>query len=411
MKKYDFSKRHWMIVILCFVMFIMNNACSTDGENVLLPKIAEANGWEYTAVLNIASIAGMLSVIIQLIAGRVCAKKGPKFVMVCCMICSAAFLLIYGCSTKLWMLAIGLFGVIGCSMSSIFIGITALIANWFPRKKGLAMGIVSMGPPVCTIIMISVLTMLINYAGLSRGVMVISAAVIILAIAAFFIVYDKPEMCGETPDNISAEEMAKFVEEEKNTATLTTKDILKIKDFWLIVGVVGILSLVTTGLMAQFLVRYTTSGYKESTAIMMLSITAIVGIFGSVLCGNMVNRLGTKRAYVFYVIIYVVALLINSTNIKVLVILSIPLLGLIITVLHNFMTAFQVSVFGRTNYSVANSLVFPIINTMGQGAFMVISLCIKAFGEVRYAYVIFAVLLIVSLVLSRFIDTKYEDEK
>lgn len=411
MKKYDFSKRHWMIVILCFVMFVMSNACATDGENVLLPRIAEANGWEYTDVLNIASIAGMLSIIIQLIAGRICAKKGTKFVIISCLICSSVFMLIYGCSTQLWMLAIGLFGVIGCAMSSIFIGITSLIANWFPRKKGLAMGIVSMGPPVCTIIMVSVLTMLINYAGLSRGVMVISGSVILLAIAAYFIVFDKPEMCGETPDNISEEEMKLFVEEEANTATLTTKELVKMKDFWLIVAVVGILSLVTTGLMAQFLVRYTTSGYKESTAIMMLSVTAAVGIFGSVLCGNMVNKLGTKRAYVFYVIIYVVALLINSTNINILVIISIPLLGLIITVLHNFMTAFQVSVFGRTNYSVANALVFPIINTMGQGAFMVISLCIKAFGEVRYAYVIFAVLLIVSLVLSRFITVKYEDEK
>ena len=44
----------------------------------------------------------------------------------------------YSSAKVMWLYAIELFGVVCCSTSFSYIGGSALIANWFPRKKGIA---------------------------------------------------------------------------------------------------------------------------------------------------------------------------------------------------------------------------------------------------------------------------------
>ena len=413
MSKYNFSRKHWMVIILCFLLNTVNTACTTDGENILLPRIAAANSWEYTTVLNIATVVGTLSVLGQLFFGKVCEKKGPRFTMVLCLLLTSGFMLIYGSSHYYWMFAVGLFGTISCSTSFSFIGGNALIANWCPQKKGLALGFTSMGSPTSTIIMVSLLTALITFVGLTKGITVISVCLTVLAVICFFTVVDRPEMCGETPDNLPRSENcgADSLNSGSQVPHMKTSELLKTKNFWLLVIVLGIVSLATTGLMAQFIVRYTSSCFKEATAILMMSITAMVGIPGSFLVGNTINRFGTKKAYAFYAFIYATALLLNCTNIPVLIYITIPIFGLVITVIHNFLTAFQVGVFGRDSFGTSNAIIFPLVNMIGHLSFVTISICMSIWGEVRFAYPVLAVLLLISLIFSHFITMDFEEVK
>lgn len=401
MKKYNFSRKHWMNILLCFFLLILNNVCTTDGENVILPRLAQANGWDYTKVLMLASAAGCLSVVGQLLIGKICARKGAKFTIVLCMFLTAGCLILYGSANHMWVYALGLFGVICCSTSYSYIGANALIANWFPRKKGIAMGFVSVGAPVSTIVMVSTLTFLINAVGLLRGVMIISLVLVAVAVICIFAVHDKPEMCGETPDNISREELEQVLDEEEHTAVISVKELIRKKETWYIVFMMGVCSLGLTGVMAQFVVRYTQSGFSEPTAILMMSSCAAVGIFGSMFMGNVENRLGTQKAYMIFALVFATALAINFTNVLLLILISIVMFGCVITILQIFLTSFQVSVFGRTNFKQANALIFPLVSMIGQLSLLIISACIRIFGEVRYAYLVFAVLFIVTLFFNR----------
>ena len=151
MKRYDFGRKHWMIIIISFCLFLLTNAATSDGENVILPKLAALRGWDYAGMLAIVSAAGVLSVIGSVVIGKICEKKGPKFTIIMGLILSAVFVFMYGTAPKLWIFAIGLFGVTCAAQGISYFGANALIANWFPTKKGLAMGIVSIGPPAATI--------------------------------------------------------------------------------------------------------------------------------------------------------------------------------------------------------------------------------------------------------------------
>ncbi len=400
MKKYNFSRRGWSIIIICFFLYLLTAACTSDGENVILPKLAAANGWDYTKVLNLATAAGCLSVAGNLLLGRVCEKKGPKFSIILGLLASALFVFLYGSSGSIRIYTIGLFGAICCGQSISFFGASALIANWFPKKKGLAMGIVTVGPPIATITMVSVMNFLLGSLGLKKGVVVISAVLLIAAVICFLLVRDTPEECGETPDNMAKEELAQFLSEEEHTDKLPLSQLLKMKAFWCILGMMGICNLTQTGLMAQFLARYEGSPIPESTVVLMMSCMAVMGIFGSMIVGYVENKLGTKKSYGLFAALFAAAFLVNFTNIPALVYLSIPMFGLVLTLMQIYLSAFEISVFGRTNFKQANAVLFPLISMIGQMTFLLISACLNIFGEIRYAYPVFAVLLVVTIFIN-----------
>lgn len=394
------------MIFISFCLYLLTAACTSDGENVILPKLAEANGWDYTKVLSLATAAGALSVIGNLLLGKICEKKGPKFSIILGLLTSACFVFLYGSATNLTVYAIGLFGAICCAQSISFFGASALIANWFPRKKGLAMGIVTIGPPVATITMVSVMNSLLGSLGLKKGVMVISAMLLLVALFCLFAVHDTPEECGETPDNMPKEELEKLHSEEEHTEKLPLRQLLKMKSFWYILFMMGICNLTQTGLMAQFLVRYQGTDIPERTVIVMMSVMAVIAIFGSMIVGYFENKLGTQKAYSIFAALFALAFLLNFTNIPGLVYLSVPMFGVVLTLMQIFLSAFELSVFGRKNFKQANAVLFPLISMIGQMTFLLISACLKIFGEVRYAYLLFAILLFATLFLNQLLKAE-----
>ncbi len=398
MKKYNFSRKHWLVIAICFVLFLLANAVTADSENVILPKLAEANGWDYSFVLTLATVAGCSSVVGSLLLGKLCEKMGGKFAILFGLVASAAFVFLYGTSKFYLIFVIGLFGTICCGQSVSFFGANSLVANWFPKKKGLAMGIISIGPPVATIFMVSVLNAIIGKAGITGGIFTLCGVCLVVAAICAVLVHNTPEEVGETPDNLPVDSTKSADEELK--PTMTAGDLVKNKSFWAVAAICGICSLSQTGLMAQWLVRYTSNGYSETKAALMMSICAVAGIFGSMIAGNIENRLGTKKGYVVLAVWFMVSFMLNFTNITPLVYLSVPMFGLSITLYQIFMPAFEISVFGRENFKVVNGILFPIVSMSGQLTFLVIALCMNLFGEVRFAYIVFTVLLGITIALS-----------
>lgn len=398
-EKIRYSGKHWLTIFLCFLLFLLANASTADSENIILPKLSEANGWDYSLVLSLATVAGVSSVVGNLLLGKLCEKFGGKFSIILGLVLTSVFVFIYGTAKSYPVFVFGLIGTICCGQSVSFFGANSIVANWFPKTKGLAMGFISVGPPVGTIVMVSILNEVIAKTSLRGGVIAIVAALIIMALVSLLFIHNTPEEAGTTPDNLKAS--ARSSKEPSIEGKLTPNDLLKSKAFWSVAAICGICNMSQTGLMAQWLVRYSGSGISEGKAAFMLSVCAVCGIFGSMISGTIENKLGTKKGFMVLAIWFILALLLNFTNVMPLVYLSVPMFGLSITLYQIFMPAFELSVFGKENFKVVNGLVFPIVCMCGQLTFLVIALCLKAFGEVRFAYIVFAILLAVAIGLSR----------
>ena len=392
--KYNFTVRHYITIVFCFLLALLANASTSDSENVLLPLLAEANGWDYYGrVLSLVSIAGVVSVFGNLLLGKLCEHIGAKWLLIVSLVGTAGFAFLYGTAPNYILLLIGLIGTISCGQSIFYLGVNTLVANWFAQEKGLAMGFITMGPPVATIVMVSVLGRITRTYSATAGVYTVVAVLLIVAVLCLLFV-------REYPDKSTAHVTGHQTKQPQSEITL--RDLLKSKSLWAIIYCIGACSIAQTGLMAQWLVRYKGTAF-ESGAAWMLSACAILGIFGSMLAGTIAHRMGTRKAYCILVVWFVVALILNFTNLAVPVYISVVMFGLIITLFQIFMPLFVLSAFATDDFKKANAIVFPISGLIGQLTFALIAACKQLLGEVRYAYLIYAFLLLSTLLVVRLI--------
>ena len=95
-----------------------------------------------------------------------------------------------------------------------------LTANWFPRKKGLALGWSTMGYPVCSIIAVPLLVNLIGAVGFAKCFLIIGIVQIAIGIITLLFIHDYPEEIGVAPDNDPAgkEELERYWSTERITS-------------------------------------------------------------------------------------------------------------------------------------------------------------------------------------------------
>ena len=67
--KRGFGAWGWFLLIFGFLIFFSNGGFFADGTNVIAPAVAERLGVDRTIILNMNSVAGIIGVIIAIIAG------------------------------------------------------------------------------------------------------------------------------------------------------------------------------------------------------------------------------------------------------------------------------------------------------------------------------------------------------
>lgn len=392
LKKFNFSCRHWLIIMFCFLMFLFYNASTSDGMNVIIPQLSEDNGWNYEYILSFASLAGCAGVAGQLFLGRVCEKCGTRFLIIFSLVGAAIFFLFYGNSVSIPMYVVSLCGLQICSAGYAYIGGSAIIVSWFPGKKGIASGIAAMGAPVSSTISVALLTMMFRMVGLGKSMVIGGLILFGMAVLGLFIVYDTPEQKGEYPDNIKPEDMRqndillKDIEEDG----MPLKQMIHQKKMWITGIIFGLNSMATLGIMGQFVVRHKEAGIPENTVLVMLSICALAGIAGGPFMGMLEQRFGVRKAFSLSCIIYVVGFLMNFSNMRIGIGISIILFGIGVTGTQIFLPSFLVNIFGRKDFKSAYAIAFPLSNLMCQLCFLVNAAALRWFGEIRFAYLFFA---------------------
>lgn len=411
-KKNHFSRRHWIIIIFGFILFFMYNAAASDGMNVIVPQLAKEHGWNYEYLLSFATLAGVISAFFVMLLGRIGGKKGPKFMIGVSMIGAAFFFFLYGHAENVAVYVIALCGVISCTSSFSFVGVSSLIANWFPGKKGIAQGFASMGCPFSSMTSVALFTWGFGSFGFRPTMTFCVVLLTAVAVICMIVLKDTPEECGEYPDSIppqerSAEELEKVTADEGGRSI---REMLKVRQVWQVAVLMGLYSMCSLGIMGQFVVRHGELGLATEHVLLMLTACAVFGLFGGPLWGALDTRFGTKKAYIMCAVNYAVAMLLNFTNLLPLIYLSIAMLGLGACGIQVFLTAWLVSIFGRKNFSPAYTIAYPVTNILCQMCYLVIALARTNFGETRFAYLFFTALLGVSIVISLTVNMKYKEK-
>lgn len=406
----DFGKAGWGVIIFCMAMFYFFVGFCTDGNNVSAPAAAAHLGVDAGTILVRNSYAGLIGVVFYIVMSQLARKIGAKKVAAICLIIAGISFYFIGNPPSLLGYTIAYTFLIGSSMSSGYVAGGALVAKWFPKKKGLVMGYTTAGLNIASATWVLLMTKLSGVMTFEKAVIIPCIAVVILGLIGLFFIKDTPQEAGQNPDNVSAEVYAKEYDtkNEADDDRWTTGQLLRMKEVWTVGLATGILQLCSTGVMSQLVSRNIELGMDANKAVLMMTVIALVGIFGSWFIGVLDDKFGTKRTMMVFCLWYALAVFANVLGTTWSMYLAVIMIGFSIGGSANFMSSFPASVFGRQGFEKMNSVVFPIQAIMTCVAFLINGIALKATGSLRGAFIVVACFALIDIfVVAITTDHKY----
>ena len=399
--KNKFSRRHWLVILFGFLLFYCYTAAVPDGMNVILPKLSSENGLNYDLLLTFTTVAGICSTVVVLFLGRLCVRLGARKMIFFSMIAAGVFFFLYGHSTSIPMFVVSLCGVISCTNSFAFIGGGALIANWFPTKKGIASGYTAIGAPCSSMTSVTLYTVCFASFGFKPTITAAAILMAVFAVVCLLVLKDTPEECGEYPDSVPPAERSAAEQSQADSegVLLSAGQLIRTPQVWLIAVFIGIYSMVIMGILGQFVVRHNELPISSTDTIVMFTVTSFIGLFGGPIWGRLDAKLGTRRGYLICAVSLIVGMTLNFTDVLPLVFVSLVFFGLGATGTHVYLNAWIVTVFGRKGASAAYSMIYPIHCMINYLSYAIIALARALFGQMRFSYLFYIGALILSIIL------------
>jgi len=192
-----------------------------------------------------------------------------------------------------WQLAI-LFGV-GAAAGTAMAGPLAastVVARWFETKRGLAMGLSAMGPPVGGLLLTPVAGWLLAEVGWRDTLQVFACATFVLAPACLFVVRNSPEEVGQAMDGgVPGDRDPGHTEEAEEWSA---GRILRSRSFWFLALGVGIVFGLGGGWNANSARFGEDLGYSGQEISTLIGISAGLGIPGTLLFGRLADRFSQR---------------------------------------------------------------------------------------------------------------------
>ena len=161
----------------------------------------------------------------------------------------------------------------------------ALIANWFPRKRGFILGITTCGLMFSTFTGVMFMTKMSPVIGWGSVCNIMAAVLAAVGVISWFWIKDRPEDCGLLPDNMPMSDKERAELQMPAKDLWTVGGILKNKDSWMYIIGMGCLNMVGTGTLVMCIPFMMEQGFSNVTAVWISSVTGILAIGGSILIG------------------------------------------------------------------------------------------------------------------------------
>ena len=306
-----YGRKQVGVMIFCGLLMMLGTCIVGGNTNTVLPVISEKFGWDIYFLRSMAGIGALMVVAGTFVFGTIIKKVGAKLVITVCLFLTAACAVAYGFATNLTVFLCIMFALGFLSGAYKTSGANTIVANWWPTKKGIVLGFVTMGIPLMDITWQPVIPVAFGSIGVGSTMLVVAGLIIILAIAGLVFIKNTPEAAGENPDgdpSISTDKAAVLKAMAEYISPFTAGKIFKTRATYDIGLGMGLLFMVAMSYIASIIPRLLSCGYEYPFAIMVLMVCGGgVGIFGSWLIGFLDQKFGTKRASLIFCIALLIA--------------------------------------------------------------------------------------------------------
>lgn len=352
----------WLLILYAFLGYFTATAVGS-AMNAASGTLADLRGWNAAVLTSLISAGSIANIIAGFVLGKLSAKHSAKKLSLICFAIYVIVMLGLGATGNFTIFAICLILANGISSGIGYQLSPVLISTWFPKRKGIIMGIVTMGIPLCS----GVATMIYQagYAAMESigGFVPFIVIAVIAAVILLLFLADNPADKGFTPDNgVSLE--GKEENGIKEDSIWTTSKLLGTPQVWVHGITLGIQLLFASGLMVQLFPRLLEIGFSPATAGMMMLASGLLALPGSYCCGLIDSKIGARKAAYTSYVFGIIAMVANLTGTTVGVWISLICIGMVVGGAANWPASLCIEEFGES-FANGYGVIQPIIQLVG----------------------------------------------
>ena len=412
-KNINFGFRGWMLIIYQFIAFLTFVAFTNWPMNAL----ADMYGGQQTVSM-IYTIAQVLGIATQLILSRNIGKvKNIKVLGIILGVISMVFalgvMLIQPAMLTLWFVAYFLECFVVTIWCTFTIGI--LVGQWFPRRKGTVMGIVTFAFPIGNALVsafaASVFAKMdtLGRPDVAGGYLPYFILGCVGLLVGGIFLKDYPEQCGGYRDNNksmtpeAAKAMMEREIENKKTTVWTLGNTFKSGSFWCLTIPMGLLLMTSIGMMTQTVSIIGSYGYASNSkefGMIMLGI-CVIACLGSWILGLIDTKLGTRRALIISTIFMVVSGVFGMIGSFPTTLVALACLAIFMGAASNFTVSGAVQYWRIEDFPSVFARVNPVASLLSAFGPMVVAILLfsKGFPDPSTTFIFVGISGVVSVIL------------
>jgi MFS family permease len=284
----------WRIVAVAFFVDFIAVGFFFYSYGVFFKSLAEDFGGARLGVSVGLTLVNMVGGLLAPFIGRALDRYPIKYVILVGTVSMGLGFVLLGLIAERWQFYLILSTMIAFGTNAMGGLATAkLVANWFDRRRGMALGVATMGISLSGVAMPMISAWLIAEVGWRGGFIIYGAftLLMVLPVVALFVV-SSPEDMGLAPDGDRwGPDGPPRERPQASSATL-----LKAWNFWMITFCVGLLFCNMGATLTHMVPRVTDMGYTLLQAAPVLSFGAAAGVLGKVVFGVLVDRFDPRVA-------------------------------------------------------------------------------------------------------------------
>ncbi len=279
------------------------------------PLVAEFGASRLAVTLGLTSMMVVQGAIAPFL-GRALDRLSPRAIMIAGVVVQAAGLALLSQTSTFWQ--VGALFVLAIGIGSYLfspLATSTLVARWFVRRRGQALGITSLGAAAGGVLFPPLVTALIDAFAWRGAAGVLGAGLLLLIVPFALFVKRQPEDVGEAPDGDPVA-IPQSIASPASSATArapspapaqtpgepssprTTRDLVRDRNFWSITVAVGLAYCPTSVLLAHLVPFATDIGLSPGRAAIVMSGLSLGSVTGRLVFGWLADQID-KRVVVW----------------------------------------------------------------------------------------------------------------
>lgn len=252
----------WIVIGITTLAMFATGPGQTYTVAVFIEPVRVDLGISRTAISAAYSTATLLAAGALVLLGRAVDRFGGQKALIIFGLAFGASCLGIGLAWNLTSLTIGFAALRMLGPGALALGASVLAVQWFVRYRGRAMGVTVLGLAVSSALVPVIALQLIEQMGWRSAWQILGLLVwVAVVLPAFIFARDRPEQIGLRPDGQSERStLSTPSTRQREESAWTVNEAVQTKTFWLLMFVMAVPSLVSTGLIFHQVAYLTEQG-------------------------------------------------------------------------------------------------------------------------------------------------------